>query len=349
MDSGGAAMVVHGGKVFSGGMHGAVNETFLLEVRNQEPTWRKTELINDNMRPKTRWGHSAVYIPNIPDTFAWRQVRDQNLKTGLLVFGGDCGAAMSDDLMFLDVITETWLLLEVASDQPPARHNHTACKHGQHMYVFGGRNNEGFLRDLWALDLASLAWQQIQLRGSIPAARTGHTAVMHHDKMMVFGGFQQNHQMRTFFADLHEYSTCTQEWAVVNPLSYPLDPLTDTCSTPCMQPNQVRVRPKDEQPPAVQKCCMRPSPRTMSCSVLYENRMYVFGGRDQWTTLGDVACLVLHTTTPRLMDLVMDWIADHHLTSISENLRFTIMCRINQCVQSKCVLCTSSADDAKNP
>ena len=338
-----AVMVVHGGKVQSGPNHAPDNTTFVLELRNDKPHWRKAEVLNGPGSPVPRWGHSAVYIGDVPTSAAWSSVRNRDIKSGILVFGGDCGGMMND-LMFLDVATETWLPLQVrCKDKPLARRNHTACTSGQHMYVFGGRGGtEDFLQDLWSLDLNSLTWQQLQPRGSIPAARTGHTAVLCLDKMIVFGGFCGTPHVRTFFADVHAYDICTQEWAVVNTTSCPTDPMSHACATPCALPDRLIVTPSEQPPllPAAPPCCSRPSPRTMSCSVLHDSGMYVFGGRDNWAAPAGAFRLQLRTAAPRLMDLVMQWVVDHRLNDIYEDIPDLIRQKMDHVLVSQCMLCT---------
>ena len=350
MDSGtSTAMVVHGGKEHSGDTTEAVNTTFVLAIGHDAYHWREAEVRDGPLPPIPRWGHSAVHTGDVPDSSAWSQVTNRNIESGMLVFGGDCGGAMMNDLMFLDVATETWLPLEAANDRPLARRNHTACTYGQHMYVFGGRSAEGsFLQDLWILALHSLTWRQVEPSGSIPAARTGHTAVMYQDRMIVFGGFlSPNPQTRVFFSDVHEYNTCNQKWAAITPRSLPTDSTSNAhgCTTPCMLPDRLVFRAGEDAPawPTTHHCCSwsRPSPRSMSCSVVHGSRMYVFGGRDQLAASGGAFCLTLQTVLTSLRDLLIQWLTDNGLLFLCEDMPATIRERINelQLSHSVCMLC----------
>lgn len=75
----------------------------------------------------------------------------------LIIFGG-CTQDNDfySDLLFYDILGQTWLEIKQKGKVPSARCGHTAILHGSVMWMFGGYSREGYLNDLYALDLETV-------------------------------------------------------------------------------------------------------------------------------------------------------------------------------------------------
>jgi len=75
----------------------------------------------------------------------------------LIIFGG-CTQDNDfyNDLIFYDILGQTWLEIKQKGNVPSARCGHTAIFYGSVMWIFGGYSREGYLNDLYSLDLETV-------------------------------------------------------------------------------------------------------------------------------------------------------------------------------------------------
>ncbi|EFO22540.2 hypothetical protein LOAG_05948 [Loa loa] len=121
------------------------------------------------------------------------------------------------------------------------REFHTACVINRKMYVFGGVDI--FMNNLGldVLDLETGHWEKPEETGDIPCKRRSHSAWVYNGMMYIFGGFE--HDTRQNLDTLYEFNPETSRWRLLQ--QYGLDP---------------------------------PIPRQRHCSVLVNDRVFLFGG-----------------------------------------------------------------------
>lgn len=184
-DEGGDRMVAFGG---TDGVSG-YNDVWALD-----PTTRTWSLLfappieyegtlEEAAWPGPRWAHTAIYAddPTLP-------------YPRMVVFGGQDGTGLRNDVWTFDLGTLGWQHLSTSGPSPPARRDHTAVfdRAFNRMIVFGGMDGSlpsQPLDDLWILDLNTNAWAQVTLTPR-PSKRAHHVAVFNKEdsRMIVFGG-----------------------------------------------------------------------------------------------------------------------------------------------------------------
>jgi outer membrane protein assembly factor BamB len=174
-DAANSRMVLFGGRGFGGDL----DDVWTLDLTPGSERWDR--LTPSGSPPSALSAHSAVYDAD---------------NQRMVVFAGARSGALQDDLWALDLTpgSESWSLLKLSGEAPPARAFHTAIVDGAHdrMIVFGGQGLASSLDDTWTLDLApgSESWQMLAPAGPLPPARRFHSAVYDVDngRMIVFGG-----------------------------------------------------------------------------------------------------------------------------------------------------------------
>lgn len=144
---------------------------------------------------------------------------------------------------------------------------HSSCVYKEQMFLFGGNNYaktvqvsdphaenaEKTYAPLYCLNMKTFAWTQLKTRGDIVLPRDEHSAVVDepNSQMLVFGGFQEGERTN----DTLIYNLKTNVWA--------------------------KVKLPDNAP--------RPCPRSGHAAVVFNNSMYVFGGKaDNSVKLNDL-------------------------------------------------------------
>jgi hypothetical protein len=101
-----------------------------------------TELETKSFAPEMRRGHSSV----IADNF-------------MVIFGG-CymESTCYDDVIYLDLSTNTWIPIPTTGSIPSARQGHSAVLYGATMWVYGGSSSDGYMSDLYSLSLETVIY-----------------------------------------------------------------------------------------------------------------------------------------------------------------------------------------------
>lgn len=112
------------------------------------------------------------------------------------------------------------------------------------MYLFGGSNLESENRKFFSLDLNHFRWDVVKSRGDLPITRDEHTCIVYENEssMIIFGGFCNGERTN----ELIKYLFQENRWVKLN---MPVG-------------------------------AVQPSPRSGHSACIYENAMYVFGGKD---------------------------------------------------------------------
>ena len=186
--------------------------------------------------PTARMGHSAIY---------------DAVGNQMLVFGGNTGAGLTDELWILDLGANAWSMVPYTGLWPAPRMNHSAILDptNNRMIVFGGFDGTE-LDELWSLDLSLLTWS-VLTNGGGPAPRLAHTSVFDpvNQQMILFGGMDAGFSYNDVWA------------LTLPPPPSPLNPSVWTDITPAIPGPLVRSGHSMVYDPIVQ-------------------RVIVFGGRD---------------------------------------------------------------------
>ena len=126
----------------------------------------------------------------------------------IFIFGGHDGTRHLDDLFCLDLLTNSWALVDHTTGPicrtpspsiaghsrscPTARDSHTAIVHDARMLVFGGSSGAA-RNDFWEYRFEQNRWTQIEIEPGI--ARFCHTAVLFSDRMYIHAGYDGQHRL----------------------------------------------------------------------------------------------------------------------------------------------------------
>jgi hypothetical protein len=189
-----------GSKIFLfGGDHlqQALNDTFVLDLAQQRPEWKKMHMKSGVVQPPGRFGHTM------------RALDDKTL----VLFGGCGNSGLFDDTYLLhldDPSGPQWRQIKTKNN-PEGRVWHASCVvQERKLVVFGGCDNVGeLLDDMHVLDLEQIKeglskskensfyddysslvaeWTQVETRWR-PPARIGHSLTVTEDaQVLCFGG-----------------------------------------------------------------------------------------------------------------------------------------------------------------
>ncbi|MBX9702443.1 MAG: hypothetical protein K2X74_23600, partial [Acetobacteraceae bacterium] len=180
----------------------------------------------------------------------------------LWVFGGDGkDNKRINDVHRLGIADNTWHLVPCKGDLnelPESRSGHSAVLYGDEMIIFGGRNGRSHFADLYRFSFTARSWKKIKTIGALVKRRYRHTAVVHDRRMYVFGG-EVAGDNSTYFSDFYELDLLQHVWT------------------------EIKSEP-------------RPQPRSGHTAVLFQNSMYIYGGRDRnQQYFADIWCFDFNT------------------------------------------------------
>ncbi|CEI92921.1 hypothetical protein RMCBS344292_07168 [Rhizopus microsporus] len=180
----------------------------------------------------------------------------------LLVFGGYHKGNTKKNLFLIDTNTLSATSIQATGDIPsPRSFTAITCINGL-VLLFGGEPiiaGDQWDSELYILYTNSKQWSKIRVNSDMPRGRSGHTISAHNGKMYVWGGQHQGQYLNDLLIfSLKDYPA-KAEWEFV--------PSTG---------------------PA-------PSPRAGHISVVYDNKLYIFGGINASHLYNDIWCLDLVT------------------------------------------------------
>eukprot|EP00123_Amoebidium_parasiticum_P021330 comp6554_c0_seq1/m.2325 comp6554_c0_seq1/g.2325 ORF comp6554_c0_seq1/g.2325 comp6554_c0_seq1/m.2325 type:complete len:456 (-) comp6554_c0_seq1:204-1571(-) len=125
-----------------GGYHDGrcFNDLYRLHLATQ--AWEKLNCTGRT--PSNRVSHSALIVGGL-----------------LYVFGGSdvpFGQANNNELFVCDLARLHWSLVNTTGDCPTPRYGHTLVYHKQHLYLFGGTSGCHYFNDFYRLDLRTNIW-----------------------------------------------------------------------------------------------------------------------------------------------------------------------------------------------
>ncbi|OSD03716.1 galactose oxidase [Trametes coccinea BRFM310] len=162
-----------------------------------------------------------------------------------------------------------WSRAPVYGNMPPrGLRAHTVTLIDNVAWLFGGCDERTCWRDVFCFNTETMQWTHPQVQGKVPKPCRAHTATLVDRKLFVFGGGEGP----DYYNDVYVLDTATREWH--HPLS------GDT--------------------PEAERTCPFPPPRRAHTSVLYKNKLWIFGGGNGTHALNDVWTLDLSGGLDRL-------------------------------------------------
>ena len=141
---------------------------------------------------------------------------------GILVFGGDDGHVMLNDVLRFDAREQSWSRVAAKGATPSPRYHHSAVMFGSSMFVFGGytgdidsNSNLENRNDIFVLQIDRNIWREVAVvEGSRkPAPRSAHVAAVFQDYMYIFGGFDGQERLQDMWR--LPLSRAPAEWELV--------------------------------------------------------------------------------------------------------------------------------------
>ncbi|KAE9359427.1 hypothetical protein PF008_g2258 [Phytophthora fragariae] len=164
-----------------------------------------------------------------------------------------------------DMETPTWVQLKPRGDIPGPSSTHSSCVINDHMYIFGGYDGKYRRGQLFAFEIESMSedaincvWRKVGTLGGGPAPRYTHSGVSIGSQLIVYGGNTGCLKGEAFVLDVDNVGTGDDvpTWKLVK-----------------------------SDPPLI--------PRAWHRAVVYNDTMYVFGGRTSEGNDNQVMCAAL--------------------------------------------------------
>lgn len=169
------------------------------------------------------------------------------------------------------------------------------------IWLFGGCDDREFWRDILCLDIETMEWTHPETVGDVPPPCRAHTATLVDRRIFIFGGGQGN----MYYNTLYILDTISRRWTHVSFSSnnansthtapshaHTLSAATSPSNTP-LPPIQALKEPEYEEETV-------PRPRRAHTTVLYKNKLVVFGGGNGATALNDVWVLDVSVPPERM-------------------------------------------------
>ncbi|KAK9367673.1 hypothetical protein V1509DRAFT_625899 [Lipomyces kononenkoae] len=199
-------------------------------------------------------------------------------KTGhIYLFGGLTGSAPKNDLWVIETDTYTVRQLQTGADLVSARYGHASELVGNAFIVFGGDTRypgakEKIDDNLYFLNTSTYQWSKAIVTGPRPPARYGHTMTIIGSKLYVFGGqFDDNvfNDLYSFDLNTVQGTTTESRWELIKPASDVV-----------------------------------PATRTNHSAVVFNGKLYVFGGTNSSGSYNDTWCFDPITVTWKQLSCV---------------------------------------------
>ncbi|KAK9236890.1 hypothetical protein V1525DRAFT_450967 [Lipomyces kononenkoae] len=199
-------------------------------------------------------------------------------KTGhIYLFGGLAGSMPKNDLWVIETDTYTVRQLQTGADLVSARYGHASELVGNAFIVFGGDTRYPGAKDkvddnLYFLNTSTYQWSKAIVTGRRPPVRYGHTMNIIGSKLYVFGGqFDDNvfNDLYSFDLNTVQGTTTESRWELIKPVS-------------------------DIVPPT----------RTNHSAIVFNGKLYVFGGTNSSGSFNDTWCFDPITVTWKQLSCV---------------------------------------------
>lgn len=205
-----------------------------------------------------------------------------------------------------------WTRMSLQRDCPFPRYGHasnpTAARDGE-VFVMGGLKGSNVFGDLWVIESDSLTCYQLNTEGC-PSPRVGHAALTLGNAFIVFGGDTKIEEHDELDDNLYLLNTTTLKWTVASSSGpRPSGRYGHTIATVgskvfvfggqlddyffddllCYDLTMLR-KPEAQWELVVTKDGVRPPPRTNHSMVMFQDKLYLFGGTDGKLWYSDTWC-----------------------------------------------------------
>ncbi|KAG1839319.1 hypothetical protein DFJ58DRAFT_812579 [Suillus subalutaceus] len=148
-------------------------------------------------------------------------------------------------------------------------------------WLFGGCDDKGCWKDVYCFDTDTMHWSHPDTLGDVPPPCRAHTATLVDRKIVVFGGGQGP----VYYDSTYIFDTTTRSWFC---------PLFPHSQSPSQNPES-SLESQSQNPP---ERPLHPAPRRAHTAVLYNGKIYVFGGGNGLTALNDLWTLDVSRLDP---------------------------------------------------
>ncbi|OJA20944.1 hypothetical protein AZE42_03498 [Rhizopogon vesiculosus] len=144
-------------------------------------------------------------------------------------------------------------------------------------WLFGGCDDKGCWRDVYCFDTETMHWSRPETLGDVPPPCRAHTATLVDRKIVIFGGGQGP----VYYDSTYIFDTTTRSWFC-----------------PTFPHSQSSLQNPTSQPQNPQQGPVHPAPRRAHTAVLYNGKIYIFGGGNGLTALNDLWTLDVSRLDP---------------------------------------------------
>ncbi|KAI8099531.1 uncharacterized protein BX664DRAFT_354935 [Halteromyces radiatus] len=176
-------------------------------------------------------------------------------KYGLLVYGGKYKGHVKKELFAIDTATMTTTIISTTGDLPSQRLYTTMASIGDYVILYGGEPMTPDIPwdpSLYILSLLTKRWTRTRINHQI-GKRSGHSMVAFRNKIYIWGGKSSSNEYMNDLFIFHPRNGKYGDWERI-------------------------VFPQGSAP----------LPRSNHCSVLFDSKMFVFGGSDNDKLFNDI-------------------------------------------------------------
>ncbi|KAH9003785.1 hypothetical protein EDB86DRAFT_2826355 [Lactarius hatsudake] len=128
-------------------------------------------------------------------------------------------------------------------------------------WIFGGCDDKGCFKDMWCFNIETMQWSHPEMQGDLPPPCRAHSATLIGRKIVIIGGGEG----ASYYNSVHVFDISTRRW-----------------SRPTFTTTEV------------------PPPRRAHTTVMYQGKLWVFGGGNGLQALNDVWTLDVGTSLDRM-------------------------------------------------
>jgi N-acetylneuraminic acid mutarotase len=192
-------------------------------------------------------------------------------KDDLYTFGGWNENRFFNHLIQYSPITQHWKFVVANNTPPDERSNHSCTVENDMLVIFGGFNGSRMNNEVYFYSFLDNMWIYPKKASYLPEERDSHSACVHNGAVYIFGGrgWDSYGRKTVYFNDLHKLTVTSDsiKWKQVKYTGY------------------------------------TPPPRLLHSSTVFQNKIYVFGGRHEQDRLNDLCCYDLETNVFKLIEV----------------------------------------------
>ncbi|KAJ5070577.1 hypothetical protein M0811_10846 [Anaeramoeba ignava] len=217
-------------------------------------------------------------------------------KENIYIFGGVTMQGYDNRISAYNMKKDEWIELteQNTEERPTPRSGHMGTYHDEKMYIFGGLHRHLFFNDLYCFDMNKHSWKKMETKGEAPETRSRFGFTYFDSKLFIFGGFHETNYVNTLYSlDLltSTWSKCETSGDTFVEKGGFSTALAETMARLYLF-GGVRFRQHDNdlfeldlKMYSIKKIIcngnVQPCPRRNHSAIVYDQRMFVFGGKTQ--------------------------------------------------------------------